>query len=177
MHLSNCTPWPPDHHQVMTARLLNMPVRSRGRRRSVSNLTPLEYIPSRFSQDGKAVRAAAQAIPGGPAASSIHSSTEASGRSSAAQGLGPVADSGIRPHCQRSLGVPEQHVHHWDVAQGLGPGDGAPLVGGTQVTRAPAATPGNHRTSVAGSVGTAITASSTSLQSFADVALGGVHYY
>ncbi|GLI69660.1 hypothetical protein VaNZ11_014335 [Volvox africanus] len=164
--------------QVMTARLLNMPVRSRGRRRSVGNLTPLEYIPSRLSQDGKAVRAAAQAIPCGPAPSFTPSSTEAGGLSRAAQGLGPLADSGTRPQRRRSLGaIPELHVHGWDVAQGLGPGDGAPLGGGAQVTQAPAATPDNHRLSVAGSVATTITASSTSLQSFADVALCGVHYY
>ncbi|GIM16037.1 hypothetical protein Vretimale_18666, partial [Volvox reticuliferus] len=162
---------------VVTARLLNMPARSRGRRRSVGSLNPLEYIPSRLSQDGKAVRAAAQAASSGPAASSAPSSTEASGRASVAQVLGLVADSGIRPHHLRSLGaIPELHVQGWDVAQGPGPGAGATL-SAAQVAQAPAATPDNHRSSVAGSTATAITASSTSLQSFADVALGGIHHY
>ncbi|GFR40489.1 hypothetical protein Agub_g1056, partial [Astrephomene gubernaculifera] len=125
--------------QMVTARLASpaRTPRSRGRRRSTGG--PLEYVPSRLSQDGKAVRAAAAAA---AAAAGAPFGVRGSG--------GPPAVAAV--------------VAAAGAAGALG-------AAGREVQRA----------SVAGSAVTAVSqvtaASSTSLQSFADVALAGVHNY
>ncbi|GLC74356.1 hypothetical protein PLESTF_001503000 [Pleodorina starrii] len=148
--------------QVVTARLLNTPsaaaavaaaARNRGRRRSVSSLTSLEYIPSRLSQDGKALRAAAQAGVTGTAAVAPAAGpalvTGGGAATGAASSPAPLAAAAAGPPSlgrSRSLSLPQEtHIRDRVCGPALGRG------------LSPAPTPmENHRASVVSGPGGAV---------------------